>query len=121
MLVNRPTDKTEHIEFVNYEGEGCNWCSGVLTLKIDGVEYKFGHNSLKYCWKCNKYLDEDPEKPNFDRFWESGGHLDEDYHPVKAEWVIDYSKIPAQFQKYAFEFDRIFNENVEWGCCGGCS
>lgn len=120
MLVNNPKDKTEHIEFVKYDASHYAWCSGVLTLKIDGTEYKFGHDSLKYCWKSNRYLDEDPANPNFDKFWETTGHIDSDFDIHKGEWEIDYSKIPEQFRQYAVEIDKIFNDNVEWGCCGGC-
>lgn len=33
---------------------------------------------------------------------------------------IDVNKIPEQFRKYATEINEVFNDNVPWGCCGGC-
>lgn len=36
------------IEFVDYNGEYPTLCSGVLTVLIDGKEYKFGHNYDNY-------------------------------------------------------------------------
>lgn len=97
-------------------GEYPNLCRGVLTLKIEGKEYKFGHDSRNFLWDPGRYNDD-----NFDEFWCSGGGLDGDYNPIKEEWQIDVNKIPEQFRKYALEIDREFNENVKYGCCGGCS
>ena len=38
----------------------------------------------------------------------------------KDEWIIDYNEIPPIYREFADEIDEVFNENVEWGCCGGC-
>lgn len=37
-----------------------------------------------------------------------------------GEWKIDVDRLPEQFRKYAEEIGKVFNENVEYGCCGGC-
>ena len=37
-----------------------------------------------------------------------------------GEWEIDVDRLPEQFRKYAEEIGKVFNENVEYGCCGGC-
>ena len=48
MLVNKKNSNTSRVKFISYTGEYPNLCSGVLTLEIDGKEYKFGHNFLTY-------------------------------------------------------------------------
>lgn len=111
MLVNRNCDMNSHIKFVNYTGKYPNLCGGILTLEIDRIEYTFGD-----VWKSFK--------TDFNRFWGSGGNViandDGDFDVEYGEWVIDVSKLPEQFRKYAQEIDEAFNENVEHGCCGGC-
>ena len=87
-----------------------------MILKIDGVEYSFG---TLYLFRPNKI--DIRGKTLFESFWSSGGCLDSDYEPIQAEWKINVEKIPEQFRKYALEIDRVFNENVPFGCCGGCS
>lgn len=111
MLVNNSIDckeETNHVEFVSYTGDWPNTCSGVLTLKIDGKEYKFGHK---------KYKDD-----NYDQFWQSGGYIDlySDEMVHVREWRVNVCCIPKEFRKYATEIDYVFNQNVPWGCCGGC-
>lgn len=63
----------------------------------------------------NKYVHKDAQ---YDRFWQSGGSCQGGCHT--GEWNIDATEIPEQFRKYAAEIDRVFNDNVEHGCCGGC-
>lgn len=36
------------------------------------------------------------------------------------EWIICIDDLPEKYRKYAFEIDRVFNEHVPHGCCGGC-
>ena len=107
MLINNNDDMNTHVKFVNYTGSYPNLCSGILTLEIDGLEYTFG-------WEYNKPID-------FRPFWYSGGGITNNYESTYGgEWKIDVNNLPEQFRKYAQEIDRVFNENVEWGCCGGC-
>lgn len=111
MLINKNCDMNSHVRFVNYTGKYPNLCNGVLTLEIDGIEYTFGSFYKK-------------SKPDFDSFWRSGGKViaDEDWDfDIKCdEWEIDVGELPEQFRKYAQEIDEVFNDNVEFGCCGGC-
>lgn len=100
--------KQEHVKFVQYDGRYPNLCSGMLTLEIDGDQYKF--HPYKY-----------DNKTIFPSFWRSGGGLLPDYAGAyQGEWEIDISAIPEQFRKYAYEIDSVFNRNVVCGCCGGC-
>lgn len=102
MLVNKGNTKTSRVAFVEYTGKWPNLCRGELTLKIDGVEHTFG-------WGCE-----------FPAFWQSGGCITADYDATRGEWRIDVSELPAQFRELADEIDEVFNQNVDWGCCGGC-
>lgn len=109
--------KNNHVEFVSYTGEYPNLCRGVLTLKIDGEEVRFGHNySITESWKTDG---------NYWEFWSSGGSAYftggyEEGFVEGGEWIIDKEDLPEQYRKYADEIGEVFNENVPWGCCGGC-
>lgn len=119
MLINHSNNEASHVEFVSYSGRYPNLCHGVLVLKIDGIEYCFGHEIGSYDFGANKYKDN-----NGDSFWHSGGDVlaDEDWNfeVCEGEWKIDVDKLPEKLRKYASEIDRVFNDNVELGCCGGC-
>ena len=126
-MINNKKSDTSRVEFVFYTGEYPNLCRGVLTLEIDGVQYKFGHEFSNYHFDENRngyFSDEDPEHPNFDSFWSPGGSVTHDsdwnFNVDRGEWEIDVQEIPEQFREIAPEIDRVFNENVEYGCCGGC-
>lgn len=106
MLVNNGA--TDHVKFISYDGEYPNLCRGTLILEVNGREYKFSPYKVG--------VDND----TFQAFWRSGGGFNEDYHPFKQEWEIDVSKLPSELQSYACEIDQVFNENVPYGCCGGC-
>lgn len=57
----------------------------------------------------------------YEPFWCSGGGINPNYEGTySGEWEIDVLELPEQYRKYAKEIDMVFNENVEWGCCGGC-
>lgn len=107
MLVNKNDNINSHVKFVNYTGRYPNLCRGTLTLEIDGIKYTFGAS-----WKN--------PKPDFDEFWCSSGGITENYEAYSDEWQIDVNDLPEQFRKYATEIDEVFNDNVRWGCCGGC-
>lgn len=89
------------VEFIDYTGEYPNLCSGTLTLEIDGEVVRFGngHNVA---------------------FWDSGGGC-RDFNITKQPWIINKEDIPEKYRKYYYEIVHVFNENVEWGCCGGCT
>lgn len=111
------------IEFVSYTGRYPTLCSGVLTVLIDGKEYKFGHEPCSgyYDHKTHEFKYEDS---NYQKFWCSGGHLNKDYEAVKGPWERDpwySSELPAELRELLPELLRVFNINVAYGCCGGCA
>lgn len=103
------------VEFVSYTGAYPNFCSGVLTLRIDGEEVRFGHD----------YIFESRETDgNYDAFWVTGGTCGfyangEDYIN-HDEWQLIESNLPEKYEPYSEELINVFNDNVRWGCCGGC-
>jgi len=89
------------VKFVSYDGKYPNLCSGALTLNVDGIDIKFPD----YCLS-------------------SGGHVSFD-----AEWNCDITtgawaistfpeNFPVELQQEATD---VVNENVRFGCCGGCA
>lgn len=104
MLVNANANTTEsHVKFISYTGKWPNFCSGILTLEIDGKKACFGYGTLN------------------GPFWTSGGGINPGCKGTYyGEWEINVLERPEQYRKYAKEIDEVFNENVEWGCCGGC-
>lgn len=110
MIVNLPENTVEepNVKFVEYTGENPSLCCGELRLEIDGNIFSFGRKTSDY-----------PV-----RFWNSGGEcgftMSGDDYCTYGEWKIDYKRIPDEFKKYADQIDRVFNANVEFGCCGGC-
>lgn len=96
------------VEFVSYDGSYPNLCGGLLILKVNGKEYQF--HPYKRCQDAQIHRE----------FWQSGGGFDLDYRPYRGEWIIDIDKLPEELKPYAYDIDRIFNENVKFGCCGGC-
>jgi hypothetical protein len=117
------------IKFISYTGKWPNLCSGVLTVEIDGKEYKFGHEIWDYDFKTNSY-----KTDNFEQFWMSGGSINMSYG--KSDDVdCEVTKEPWKITGYWDEADEkhpqwvidilpklleVFNENVPHGCCGGC-
>jgi hypothetical protein len=104
MIVNRPKNTSKDIvEFVSYTGKYPNLCSGTLTLRIAGKEYRFG-------------LDE-----KYPSFWMSGGSCSwSKGETVTEEWIIDCDDLPKHLIKYVDLIDEVVNENIPFGCCGGC-
>lgn len=101
----------KQVEFVSYDGKWPNLCSGVLTLKINGKEEKFG-----FSFKGEQM---------HPKFWSSGGSCGffnnySDSYVNQAPWEFTQNDLPEQFQEYFEEISEVFNENVPFGCCGGC-
>ena len=89
------------VEFVSYDGRYPNLCRGTLKIKVNEKLY-----ALNYCM-CSG------GKVWFDSSW--GDHTE--YGPWSIN--IDESTYP-ELLPYVDEITRVVNENVQWGCCGGC-
>lgn len=88
------------VKFIDYTGRWPNLCSGTLTLEVEGEVVRFSS-----------------ERDT--RFWYSGGSCC-GFNVTREPWIIDRDDIPEKYRKYYYEIVHVFNENVEWGCCGGC-
>ena len=86
------------VEFVSYDGDYPNLCSGILKLRIDGKVVEFP----RYCMVRGGGA-------YFDDNWDS--------YIVYGPWTV---KVPEEFAPLRSEIERVVNENVEKGCCGGC-
>lgn len=105
------------IEFVSYDiSSRYNRCSGVLTVKINDeiVVFGSGYKNTMYeefwvsggrCYFSNNYADANVEKGP----WELSCNT-EDYKPLMDKYGEDILE----------KILEIMNENVSWGCCGGC-
>ena len=105
------------VKFISYDGKYPNLCSGVLTLNINGQIVKFGNSY--------RFKEEDPEIEYYSIFWYSGGEVGFDNFPrdeyIETKgWDFEYEDFPEKYVKYFDEICELFNENVNWGCCGGC-
>ena len=88
------------VEFVSYDGEYPNLCSGELKILVNKKEYIL-NNVLLSCG--NVWLDN-----NCDEHVETGF------------WTVNTFYIPEELKQYIGEIELVVNENVEHGCCGGC-
>lgn len=98
----KTSDKYE-IKFISYTGKYPNLCSGDLTLNVNGKIMEFGYNKPYPC------------------FWITGGGCSfKEGNVSKGKWLINMSKLPDELQNYANELEIIINDNIPYGCCGGC-
>ena len=122
-----------NIEFVEYTGEYPNLCSGILVLRYDGKEYVFNGKRVNGKLEAfnsgwgdvpSDFVNGQLKKGLYDSFWTSGGSVsfDSDWNEYVAtgRWEISADALPEELRPYAHEIQEIFNENVSWGCCGGC-
>lgn len=89
-------DKYAHIEFVKIYEKEWALCGSTVVLKINDQEIEF-HRILG-----------------------SGGSVswgDEDEINI-GPWCV--GNLPEYLEKYEEEITKVINDNVDWGCCGGC-
>lgn len=116
-----------NIEFIEYDGEYPCLCMGTLKVKIDGKEIIFS-NSDKY-WKYDKNKEKPIFKENcYPKFWCSGGTIKSNgsgwkIWAEKGEWELSAYRngdYPKEILDILDDLIKVFNENVLYGCCGGC-
>lgn len=85
------------IKFISYSGSFPNLCSGELVIEVDGKRY-----SITDCISGGSvWFDESMEE-----------HVD------SGEWTI--GSLPENLEPYRNEITKVMNDNVPYGCCGGC-
>lgn len=83
---------------IKYDGSYPNLCSGTLEVTI-------GFKT----WAMNRVLC-------------SGGGLDSEYNAYSGPWSINELNLPKNFPRNMIEkLTELVNEEVPWGCCGGCA
>ncbi len=89
---------------IDYDGKWPNLCSGRLNVMLGGELYEFGPRAIRTGGECHYY--------------HSTGEIDVSEGPWK--WAQDL-KVPAGFPKERLpELLNLINDEVSWGCCGGC-
>ena len=115
------------IEFIEYTGKYPYLCGGVLALKIDGKEYVFNgvrENGKLRTFDTTKDFQREAIKNLYPGCWNSGGRIMRDgnggWSTRIDPWHMNKDLLPSELQNRAQEIIDVFNENVRWGCCGGC-
>lgn len=88
----------ESVKFISYDGTYPCLCMGTLTIKIKGKTYK-----LKNCLLSGGSV-------RFDENWEA--------YVTSGDWEL--RNLPEELIKYQKEITQLVNDNVPYGCCGGC-
>jgi hypothetical protein len=90
----------DRLKFVSYDGEYPNRCSGKLILNLDGKNIEFP----EYCLSSGGSV-------SFDNDWNE--------NVTEGDWTI--SEFPKDFpEELKSEAERLVNDNISKGCCGGC-
>ena len=97
-----------NIKFISYTGKYPDRCNGVLTLLIDGAEHTF----------CPL-----TKGAEHGKIWSSGGNC---RTCEKGAWTHDWFDAECDDLDYHFgegfsdRLIEVMNDNVPYGCCGGC-
>lgn len=126
------------IEFVSYEGKFPNLCEGLLVVRIDGRLYAFSpYYDSMYRTFWNRFnrteaLEDDSITKVSGFYLRSGGYIDwgedgENPKIVKRKWIIDDKAMKLEngvrfilSGEQKSELEKVINQNIELGCCGGC-
>lgn len=93
-------DNRDSVIFVSYDGVYPNLCSGTLVLFVLGKKVTFPD----YCLASG-----------------GGVSFDEKWNEDVWQGPWDITDWPDSFpEALKAEAVRVVNENMRWGCCGGC-
>lgn len=127
------------VEFISYDGKYPNLCGGLLVLKIYNKLYAFCQFSKKtsddnsfHVWEkgsCIRNNQNIIKVYNFSLI--SGGTTDwtarNDNERIKqGSWEVGLNHCyldngdPFPYMNMKSEIEKVINENIEQGCCGGC-
>lgn len=91
------------IKFISYDGKWPNLCRGILVIEKEGKRYELKNILISggRCYFTDNYTNS---------------------HIEKGKWSIYGNKLPRELQNVqdVMEIKYLVNENVTWGCCGGC-
>lgn len=106
MPINKTGDTAPAVEFISYNGKYPNLCNGELRLRINGEDVLL-NNEKRFGYPISILI--------------SGGSTgfgaDGEEYVERGEWDV---KVPEAYACYADQIRKVVNENVEYGCCGGC-
>lgn len=122
------------VEFVSYDGRYPNLCRGVLKLKINGELHTFGDYSDEVWVKKEDGRYHFIDKYHHNSILVSGGscgfmnNYSESY-VTSGAWSIDWMEMNPELLEGLTEDERdallremttVINDNIPYGCCGGC-
>lgn len=108
-----------NIKFVSYIYSPGYLCNGILKLIIDGKTIAFDGYDLR----PGQFYEDEDGIIYYRRFWYSGGECycgDDCSYSTNGPWEYEESDLPKWLKPYADELIKVMNDNVEYGCCGGC-
>lgn len=97
------------IEFVSYDGEWPNLCRGELKIKNNGVVIEFQSGFLNSGGSA-EFNSDYSESYIFKGAW----YLSSNYKEYLKDKSIKFIENELE------ELEKIVNDNVKLGCCGGC-
>ena len=89
------------VEFVSYDGKWPCLCYGTLIIKVNEKTYSFTEAMISGGRICG------------------GPHTGWDMWAEQDPWELSLEEHP-ELEQYKEEITRVVNENVPYGCCGGC-
>lgn len=86
------------VQFISYDGDYPNLCSGTLVMRISGKEVAFPEPCM--CSGGGIWFDDE---------WRE--------HIECGRWSV---QVPEEYADFKEEIEELVNIHVPYGCCGGC-